>query len=534
MNPTLPRGASLSASLFFGLLFALLDARADVKLPGIFSDNMVLQRDLPLTIWGWAEEGELVMVEFQGLRASANAFRQLPNPMSRWQVKLGPFKASAAPASLVVQGRNKLERKNVLVGDVWICTGQANMELPLNKSADGEKEVAVVSHPLLRLFTVPRAKANEPVADLRAAWQECRAPGGFSAVGYYFGRDLQKAVGVPIGLIGAYYSGTPAEAWATRNSMNGNAELRRDFGERFERMRNDYGAAVQKFTGEIEEMKKQGKRPTSLPPKPPVFPAWQGAELFHGMVAPLVPYGIRGVITYQGEVNADRAAQYRVLFPELIKGWRESWGQGDFPFLAVQLAPFDKNRNRSLEQITASPEESDWARLREAQALTAKAVPNYALVTTTDLGEKDDITPAKKEPVGARLALAARAVAYGEKPVFSGPVFKEMAVQGEKIVVRFDHVGAGLEARGEKLTGFAVCGEDKKFVWADALIQPDNSIVVSAPTVAKPTAVRFGWADFPVVNLFNKDGLPASPFRTDDFPPPPPPAPPKKAEPKKK
>lgn len=532
MHPAFPPRAGLRVSLL--LLFASFAARAEVKLPALFSDNLVFQRDLPLTIWGWAAENEQVTVEFQGQKASATAFRQLPNPLSRWQVKLGPFKASATPASLVVQGKNRVERKNILVGDVWLCTGQSNMEFPLNKSAGGEKELAAANHSLLRLFTVPRTKANEPVSDLRVTWQECRAPGTFSAVGYYFGRDLQLAVGVPVGLIGVYHGGTPTEAWASRNTLNGQPELRRDFVERFERMRGDHAAAVQKFTTEAEELKKQGKRPTSLPPRIPVFPAWQGAELFNGMIAPLVPYGIRGVITYQGEGNADRAAQYRVLFPELIKGWREAWGQGDFPFLVVQLAPFDKNRNRTLEQITAAPEDSDWARLREAQSLTVKAVPNCALVVTTDLGEKDDVTPAKKEPVGARLALAARALAHGEKLVASGPVLKEMAVQGEKVTLRFDHVGTGLEARGGKLTGFAVCGEDKKFVWADAQIQPDNSVMVSAAAVPKPVAVRYGWADFPVVNLFNQDGLPASPFRTDTFPPPSPPAPPKKAEPKKK
>ncbi|MEQ2010021.1 MAG: sialate O-acetylesterase [Limisphaerales bacterium] len=528
MHPALSRHASLCASLLMAVVFSSAPARADVKLPGVFSDNMVLQRDLPLTFWGWAGEGEMVTVEFQGQKASATAFRQLPNPLGRWQVKLGPFKTSATPASLVVQGKNRLERKNVLVGDVWLCTGTANMEFPLNKSSGAENELAAANHPLIRLFTVPRAKANEPATDLRVSWQECRAPAAFSAVGYYFGRDLQKAVGVPIGLVGIYQNGVPAEAWASRNSLADHPELRRDFVERFERMRGDHAAAMQRYIAEADEMKKQGKRPTGLPPKPPVMPAWMGAELFNGMVAPLVPYGIRGVITYQGEANTDRAGQYRLLFPELVKGWRQAWGQGEFPFLAVQLAPFDKNRNRSLEQIAAVPEDSDWARLREAQSLTAKAVPNYALVVTTDLGEKDDATPANKTPVGARLALAARAVAYGEKLVSSGPLFREMTVQGEKVLLHFDHVGAGLEARGGKLTGFAVSGEDKKFVWADARLLPDNSIVVSAASVPKPVAVRFGWADFPVVNLFNKDGLPASPFRTDTFSPPPPSAPVKK------
>lgn len=524
----IPHRAVLVVLLFSSSILASLSVRADVKLPGLFSDNMVLQRDISLTFWGWAEEGEMVTVEFQGLKASANAFRQLPNPLSRWQVKLGPFKASAIPSSLVVQGRNRIERKNILVGDVWICTGQANMEFPLNKSADAEKELAAANHPLIRLYTVPRAKASEPAADLRVSWQECRTPGAFSAVAYYFGRDLQKSIGVPVGLIGTYQSGTPTEAWASRNTLNGHPELRRDFVERFERMRGDYAAAVQKFTAEADELKKQGKRPSGLPPKAPVMPTWMGTELFNGMVAPLIPYGIRGAITYQGEANTDRAGQYRLLFPELIKGWRDAWGQGDFPVLAVQLTPFDKNRNRPLEQIIAVPEDSDWARLREAQSLTEKAVPNYALVVTTDLGDKDDPTPSKKELVGARLALAARALVYGEKVTSIGPVFREMAVQGEKISLKFDHVGLGLEARGGKLTGFAVASEDKKFVWADAQINPDNSVTVSASTVPKPVAVRYGWADYPVVNLFNKDGLPATPFRTDTFSPPPPPVPAKK------
>ncbi|NBR85046.1 MAG: sialate O-acetylesterase [Proteobacteria bacterium] len=495
---------------------------ADVKLPGVFSDHMVLQRDQSLTFWGWADEGEMVTIEFQGQKATATAFRQLPNPLSRWQVKLGPFKVSTTPASLIVQGKNRVERKDVLVGDVWICSGQSNMEFPLARSADAEKELPVASLPLVRLFTVPRTKAAEPVGDVRATWQECRTPGSFSAVGYYFGRDLQKALGVPIGLIGTYYGGTPAEAWATRNTMNNHPDLRRDFSERIDKLRNDYAGAVQKFNADAEELKKKGKRPTAPPPKAPVIPAWQGSELYNGMVAPLVPYGLRGVIWYQGESNADRAAQYNVLFPELIKGWRAAWELGDFPFLAVQLAPFDKGRNRPVEQIMATPEDSDWARLREVQLQTGKAVPNYACVVTTDVGDKDDIHPNRKEPVGARLALAARALTYGEKLVATGPTFKEQIIQGEKVLLRFDSVGTGLVARGDKLTGFAICGEDKQFVWADAQIQADNTVLVSASTVKKPVAVRYGWADFPVVNLFNKEGLPASPFRTDNFPPPPP------------
>ena len=234
------------------------------------------------------------------------------------------------------------------------------------------------------------------------------------------------------------------------------------------------------------------------------------------MIAPLIPYAIKGAIWYQGESNAGRAQQYRTLFADMIRNWRRDWGQGDFTFLAVQLAPWDKGKKRSLEAITEKPGESDWAELREAQGLATKMLPNVGMAVITDIGDKDDIHPTKKKPVGERLALEARGIAYGEKVEYLGPIYKKMEANGGQAMISFDHTDGGLEARDGNLKGFAICGPDKKFVWAQAEIRGDK-VIVTNPEVSQPMAVRYGWSDFPVVNLWNKAGLPASPFRTDDF-----------------
>jgi sialate O-acetylesterase len=235
------------------------------------------------------------------------------------------------------------------------------------------------------------------------------------------------------------------------------------------------------------------------------------------MIAPLLPYAIKGAIWYQGESNAGRAYQYRSLFADMIRNWRQDWGEGNFTFLAVQLAPWDKNKKRSLEEITAAPGDSDWAELREAQIMAAQTLPKVGIAVITDVGDKDDIHPTRKQPVGERLALAAREIAYGEKLVYSGPTYKSMKISGNKIILTFNNVGRGLEARDGELKGFSIAGADQKFVLAKAAVQ-GNKVVVSNLQVSQPVAVRYGWADYPVVNLWNKDGLPASPFRTDNFP----------------
>ena len=289
--------------------------------------------------------------------------------------------------------------------------------------------------------------------------------------------------------------------------LAGNPAYKRDILEGYTAAMERAKEAKAKFDADAAKLAAQGKKPTG---RPPGGPGWKPPELYNAMIAPIIPFGIRGAIWYQGESNAGRAHEYRTLYADMFTNWRRDWSVGDFTFLGVQLAPFTK--------IQPEPGASNWAELREAQWLATQKLPNVGMAVITDVGDEVDIHPRKKGPVGARLALAARAIAYHEKIVSSGPIYKSLKVDGGRALLSFDHVGSGLEARDGELKGFAICGDDKKFVWAKAEILPDNTIAVSSPAVAKPVAVRFGWANFPVVNLWNKDGLPASPFRTDDFP----------------
>ena len=481
----------------------------EVRLPGLFSDNVVLQQNASVPVWGWADDGESVTVLFRGKKATATATN------GKWMVRIGSFKAGG-PDELRISGKNTLVLKNVLVGEVWICSGQSNMEWPLSKAFESQNDIATSANPKIRLLTVPKLKADEPVPDVKASWQECNSDTipTFSAVGYYFGRALQAARKVPVGLIHTSWGGSPAEVWMRRQVLEANPEYNRSILDGYATAIKNYQESLAKFEAEQAELKKQGQ---TADKKPPEKPFWKPAELYNGMIAPLLPYAIKGAIWYQGESNAGRAYQYRTLFPDMIRNWRQDWGQGDVTFLAVELAPWDKNKKRSLEEITAAPGESDWAELREAQLLATKVLPKVGLAVITDVGDKDDIHPTKKEPVGARLALAARAIAYGEKIVYSGPTYKSMKQNGDRIILSFDHTGKGLESHGGEMKGFSIAGADRKFVWAKAKIQ-GNKVVVSSSEVSKPIAVRYGWADYPVVNLWNKNGLPASPFRTDDFP----------------
>jgi sialate O-acetylesterase len=494
----------LRASTLLVVALLAAKAQADVKLPVIFTDNMVLQQGLSVPVWGWADEGETVTVQFRDQRLTAKPVN------GKWTVKLKSLKAGG-PDELVIHGKNRIQLKNVLVGEVWVCSGQSNMEFPLSRSFESQKDIAQSANSNLRLFKVQKAKADEPLSDLRQpwnvgkfAWQESssQSSADFSAVGYYFGQALQKARGVPIGLIESDWGGSPAEVWMSQETLEGNAGYKADIWEKYPVALKTYEDALAKH---------KAAKATSPAPRAP----WKPAELYNGMIHPILGYGIAGVIWYQGESNAGRAWQYRTLFPDLIKNWRKDWGQGDFAFLFVQLAPFDGSK-KPLEEIMKTPGDSTWGELREAQTMTLK-LSKTGMAVITDVGEKDDIHPTKKQPVGERLALAARGEIYKEKIVFSGPMYKSLKIKGNQAIVSFDYVGGGLEAKGGKLTGFAICGEDKKWVWADA--ETDGKVVtVSSPQVAKPVAVRYGWSNFPIVNLFNKDGLPASPFRTDEFP----------------
>ena len=470
----------LVAGLFLG---SLTPGRADVRLPALFSDHMVLQQGMRVPVWGWADDGEEVTVTFRGRSEKVTAKN------GKWMVKLASLKAGG-PDELVVQGKNKIELKDVLVGEVWVCSGQSNMEWPLDKAYEPASDMANSANPKLRLFLVPKTKANEPRDDVKAQWKQAAPESvpSFSAVAYYFGRDLQKALQVPVGLIETCWGGSPAEVWMSERVLSAKPDYRQE-------ILDAYVTAV--------------KNAEAANPAKPQRPAWKPGELYNGMIAPLIPYAIKGAIWYQGESNAGRAHQYRTLFPDMIRNWRHDWGQGDFTFLAVQLAPF--------KPIKEQPGDSDWAELREAQFLATKVLPKVGLAVITDVGDEKDIHPRKKRPVGERLALAARGIAYGERIEYSGPVYKALRVDRGKAILSFDHVGQGLEARDGELKGFAICGAEGKFSWAKAEIEKDK-VIVSSPEVAQPVAVRYGWADYPVVNLWNRDGLPATPFRTDVFP----------------
>jgi len=485
---------------------------ADVRMPSIFGDNMVLQRGTALPIWGWAEPGEKITVEIAKQSATATA-----DQSGRWMVKLKPLSAGG-PHELIVSGRNRLVFRNVMVGEVWICSGQSNMEWPVAASLNGSQEQAAANYPLIRLFTVKHKVSTTPQQDPEGKWDVCspQTVGGFSGVGYFFGREIHKRLGVPVGLIQSAWGGTPAEAWTSKSVLEADPELK-PIVERWDQALAQYPTAVERYKQQLADWEKSAAQarekgePEPKKPNPPEDPKtnpWLPAGLYNGMICPLIPFAIRGVIWYQGESNADRAYQYRRLFPAMIKCWRKAWGK-EFPFLFVQLANF----------MEAKPEPVDdaWAELREAQLMTL-SLPKTGMAVAIDIGEANDIHPKNKQDVGLRLALAAMKVAYGRNLVHSGPIYKSMKVEGNKIRLWFDNVGSGLVAKGDGvLKGFAIAGEDRKFVWAEAKIE-GNTVVVWSEKVPKPVAVRYGWSCNPVCNLYNAEGLPASPFRTDDWP----------------
>ena len=456
------RRTILLALLAFYCAVLTNSARAEVRLHSLFTDNMVLQRDMKVPVWGTATAGEKVMVVIGDQMAETTASG------GEWRVEL-PAMTAGGPLTLMVTGSNTIKLENVLIGDVWICSGQSNMQWPIAASADPEQTIAESSNPNIRLFTVPRVRKDQPQESVQGEWVECgpQTTAQFSAVAYHFGQALQKKLDVPIGLLSTNFGGTAAEEWTSDEALKSKPETANLAGK------------------------------------------GNSSKLHNAMIHPLLPFAIRGAIWYQGESNAGRAYQYRTLFPLMIGNWREVWGQGDFPFLFVQLAPFTP--------IRTEPGESDWAELREAQLMTMLNVPNTAMVVITDVGDEKDIHPKQKKPVGERLALAARKLAYGEDLVYSGPIYESMRVDGNKVVLKFKHVGDGLTVQGDKLKGFTIAGQDKKFYNADAEVAGDT-VVVHSDRVEEPVAVRYGWDNYPVVNLANKNGLLASPFRTDEFP----------------
>ena len=508
---------------------AASQARADVKPHALFSDGMVLQRGMKCPVWGTADPGEIVSVSFAAtkgnasivLSASVNAGK---NGKWRIDIQVAPEMAGG-PYEMVIKGKNTITLKDVYVGEVWICSGQSNMEFHLSGAHNAKEAIAKAKNPKIRLFTVQKNTSDKPLSGFKGQpkWQECNpeTAKNFTAVGYFFGRDLQKALDVPIGLIHTSWGGTVAEAWTTRAALESNPELKGMI-EQYDKNRSsaqaNYEKALKKYEADLAKHKEavaKAKEEGKNPPKPPRKPGMPSNNpnrpcvLYNAMIHPLQPYAIKGAIWYQGESNAGRAYQYRTLFPAMIQSWRETWKEGDFPFLFVQLAPW--------KAIVSEPQESDWAELREAQLLTSLHCKNTGMAVITDVGDPKDIHPRKKEPVGARLALAARGIAYKHNIEYSGPVYDKMSVKDGKAVLHFKHAGKGLEAKGGPLHGFTIAGSDRKFYNAKAEIQGDT-VLVWSDKVTEPAAVRYGWANCPVVNLWNKDGLPATPFRTDDFP----------------
>jgi sialate O-acetylesterase len=485
------------------LAVCTLRGSAEIKPNGLFSHNAVLQQGMPVPVWGTAPDGEKVTVRFQKQSITTTA------KDGRWLLRLKPLKAGG-PFTMTISGESSVTLTNILVGEVWLCSGQSNMEFPLSRAANAQETIPASGDSQLRLFAVPRGASDEPRTDTGGLWKQSEPDSAksFSAVAWFFGRALRRARGVPIGLIHSSVGGTPAEAWTARSVLEAEPELNqilerqaaavRDFGA--ENAATRHKEALEKHKQAVADARAAGKEPPAAPraPEDPARSSRRPCGLYNAMISPLEPYGLAGVIWYQGESNSGRAAEYRKLFPAMIQCWRQAWGQGDFPFLFVQIAP----------QKNMSPE------IREAQLFSWQTVARTAMAVITDVGDEQDIHPTKKEPVGARLALAARAVAYGEKLEYSGPVYRSMTIEGNRAVLSFDHVGKGLVSRDGELKGFKICGADGQFVSAEARID-GKTVVVSNSSVARPVAVRFGWEHSPDVNLFNKEELPATPFRTD-------------------
>lgn len=498
----------------FSLLYAA------VKPNSLFTNNGVLQQGVDVPVWGTANEGEKVTVEFAGQTLITTTVN------GKWMVKLKPLKATSEAQTLTVKGVNTVTISNILVGEVWLCSGQSNMGFPLRavKSLGDYPKVAEVlkdaqNYSLIRQFSVPLKKSTDIPAivdDVNGKWNVCdsKTAENFSAVAYFFGRDLFKKLNVPIGLVNSSYGGTACENWMSKETLESFPEMKsimenylknlKEFGPKLQGYLLNEASLLQQFSVDSALAVQQGK---PLPKKPtaPMSPAERGGPtgLWNTMLYPLIPYAIKGAVWYQGEANASRGIQYRTLLPAMINNWRTEWKQGDFPFLIVQI-PGWKNH---------------YPELKEAQLLTWQKVKNTAMSVTYDLDDTLDVHPGNKQPVGERLVLAARAEAYGEKIEYSGPVYKSMKVDGNKIILTFDHVGGGLVIKGNELKDFTIAGEDKKFVPALAEIVKDK-VVVSAEGIDNPVAVRAGWRFCPQMNLYNKENLPATPFRTDVTPNP--------------
>lgn len=505
------------AGWLFSLVLLLSQvSRAELKLPAIISDHMVLQQQLANPIWGWDAPGTQITVTFGGQTKSAQA-----GPDGKWMVKLDPTAANDQPQVLTISGTDKKEIQDVLVGEVWMCSGQSNMGFTLAGDWKGDLEAAASKLPKLRLIKVPQVGTQEMQNDFQGQWRASTAETArnFSAVGFYFGRYVHLIVGVPVGLIDNAWGGSAAEAWIRRESLEKDPRFKllmentakQEAYLQSDQARANYQKQLEKWKEDTEKAKAEQKPAPRRPGSP--FDWLKGnarpGNIFCGVVHPTLGYGIKGVIWYQGESNAGRAWEYGELFPFLIEQWRKEWNQGDFPFYWVQLADFMAEK--------PEPGESSWAELRESQTKALK-LPNTGQAVIIDLGEGKDIHPRNKQDVAARLVRWALAKDYGLRFPYRSPEFKSMEINGNKLVITFDCFGSSLRPFDvDQVKGFAVCGQDKAWHWAKGIVQGKEKVEVTSDAVANPVAARYAWADNPVCNLFSNDGLPVTPFRTDDF-----------------
>jgi sialate O-acetylesterase len=508
---------------FVSAVFLSSLAYADVVPAFVFSDNAVLQRDKPLPVWGTADAGEKVSVSFSGKTASATA-----DAAGKWRVELPPLPANLVPTDLVIKGKNTVTRTNILVGEVWLASGQSNMEMMVRESYEAALEIpGSARFPMIRHFKTESKLSQIPQTTGGGSWKVAGpdTTGDFTAIGYYFARSLYENLNVPVGIINSTRGASNIRGWMDPGALKNDptiSDIAKSWAEIWAKNVAGYPAEKAKLDAAIAkwEADKAAAEAAGKPFTTPRVREWWGglaggpndqgqpAGLYNGMIHPFVPYALRGVIWYQGEGNNGQHDSYSRLFPAMIKGWRTQFGQGDFPFYWAQLAAHDK------------PTGTMWAYFREAQNKTL-SLPNTGQAMTIDVGDSGNIHPGRKQEVGRRLARIALARTYGQKIIDSGPIFKEAIREGAGYRVTFTETGGQhrLSSMQNDVGGFELAGADKVFKPAKAVLSNDRTtVLVTSDQVPEPVAVRYAWRDFPNAGLYNREGLPAVPFRSDDWP----------------
>lgn len=499
-----------STALFAAGLILSTTVRAEIKLPAVFGDHMVLQQRQADPVWGWDTPGTKVTVTYAEQQRST-----VTTADGSWRVTLAPMPATSAPGSLVVSGSSRKEFHDVVVGEVWVCAGQSNMEFPLRRETNGDLEAAAAQNANLRLISVPRLGTQDPQSDFKAQWavSDAQAASAFSAIGFLYGIQLQRILRVPVGMINISWGGARAEAFIPRPALERNPRFKTLMDETITREarllsdngKADYASAMAKWKADVASAHQQNRSPPAQPLRF-LDDRDRAGNIYAGMVHPLVGYGIKGVIWYQGEQNVGRPAEYRDLFPYLIAQWRQVWQQGDFPFYWVQLPNFHAEEAFAAHSL--------WAELREAQAL-ALHLPNTGQAVAIDLGEANDIHPHNKQQMASRLVRWPLAKDYGINVTYRSPELEKVDRVEGKVLVTFECFGSKLRLVGSSnARGFAIADTEGTWHPANARLTGENTVELSFPGVANPVAIRYAWADNPICNLYSESGLPVTPFRT--------------------